>query len=97
MSSGAYYETAFHELGHHSEVRLGWDHRKHGYDFGELVAEMTASLLSAELGVPAGRTARKPCSLPEALAGGHEGGFVLHHQGEQPGQQGHGLPVVLRA
>lgn len=54
VSAGAYYETAFHELAHHSEVRLGWDHRKHGYDYGELVAEMSASYLSAELGVPLG-------------------------------------------
>ena len=55
VSSGAYYETAFHELAHHSEVRLGWDHRKEGYSYGELVAEISASLLSAELGVPQGR------------------------------------------
>jgi len=54
VSAGAYYETAFHELAHHSEVRLGWDHRKQGYDYGELVAEIAASLLSAELGVPQG-------------------------------------------
>lgn len=53
---GAYYETAFHELSHHSEVRLSWDHRKHGYSMGELVAEMSASFLSAELGVPQGET-----------------------------------------
>lgn len=54
VSPGAYYETAFHELSHHSEVRLGWDHHKHGYSMGELVAEMSASFLSAELGVPQG-------------------------------------------
>lgn len=54
VSAGAYYETAFHELAHHSEVRLGWDHRKHGYSYGELVAEMSASYVSAELGVPLG-------------------------------------------
>jgi antirestriction protein ArdC len=48
----AYYETAFHELAHHSEVRLGWDHRQHGYAMGELVAEMSASYLAAELGLP---------------------------------------------
>jgi antirestriction protein ArdC len=54
VSSGAYYETALHELAHYSEVRLGWDHRKHGYSYGELVAEISASYLSAELGVPQG-------------------------------------------
>jgi antirestriction protein ArdC len=51
---GAYYETAFHELAHYSEVRLGWDRQKYGYSMGELVAEMAASMLSAELGVPQG-------------------------------------------
>lgn len=54
VSAGAYYGTAFHELAHHSEVRLGWDHQTHGYSFNELVAEMSSSYLSAELGVPLG-------------------------------------------
>ena len=43
VSAGAYCETAFHELAHHSEVRLGWDHRKHGYSLGELVAEISTA------------------------------------------------------
>jgi antirestriction protein ArdC len=54
LSAGAYYETLLHELAHFSEVRLGWDHRKHGYCFNELVAEIASSYLSAELGVPLG-------------------------------------------
>lgn len=49
---GSYYETAFHELAHHSELRLGWDSEAHGYAINELVAEMAASFLSTELGVP---------------------------------------------
>lgn len=50
-SMGAYYETMFHELGHWSEVRLDW----HGsYAQNELVAEMAACFLSAELGIPNG-------------------------------------------
>ena len=50
-SKGAYYETAFHELGHWSEVRLDW----HGsYAQNELVAEMAACFVSAELGIPQG-------------------------------------------
>jgi len=53
---GAYYETLLHELGHWSEVRVGWDHWEHGYEMGELVAEISASYLSAELGVPQGET-----------------------------------------
>jgi len=51
---GAFYETAFHELAHWSEVRLGWDHRDHGYAMGELVAEMAACYLSQELRIPDG-------------------------------------------
>lgn len=46
---GAYYETAFHELAHWSEVRFGWTG---SYAMNELVAEMAASFLSTELGVP---------------------------------------------
>jgi antirestriction protein ArdC len=51
---GAYYETLLHELGHWSEVRLGWDHQQAGYAMTELVAEMASSFLSTELGVPQG-------------------------------------------
>jgi antirestriction protein ArdC len=53
---GAYYETILHELAHWSEVRLGWDHKDAGYAMGELVAEMAASFLSTELGVPQGES-----------------------------------------
>lgn len=49
---GSYYETVLHELGHWSEVRLGWDNQRHGYAMGELVAEMASSFLATELGVP---------------------------------------------
>jgi antirestriction protein ArdC len=50
-TDGAYYETAFHELGHWSESRLDW----HGsYAQNELIAEMAACFLAAELGVPNG-------------------------------------------
>jgi antirestriction protein ArdC len=47
-----FYLTAMHEGAHWSEVRLQWDHRAHGYAAGELVAEMSACMLAAELGVP---------------------------------------------
>lgn len=50
-SMAAYYETMFHELGHWSEVRLDW---RGSYAQGELVAEMAACFLSAELGIPNG-------------------------------------------
>ncbi len=51
---GGYYPTVLHELGHWSEVRLGWDREKHGYPMGELVAELSSTYLTAELGVPNG-------------------------------------------
>lgn len=47
-----YYDTVFHELGHWSELRLGWDHKEKGYAFGELVAEMSACFISGELNLP---------------------------------------------
>lgn len=47
-----YIETCLHELAHWSEVRLGHDRKQHSYAFYELVAEMSACFLSAELGVP---------------------------------------------
>lgn len=47
-----FYLTAMHEAAHFSEARLRWDHREYGYAAGELVAEMSACMLAAELGVP---------------------------------------------
>ena len=52
--SGAWYETALHELAHWSEVRLGWDHDKQGYAAGELVAELAACMIASELRIPQG-------------------------------------------
>jgi antirestriction protein ArdC len=51
-SAPEYYKTALHELGHWSEVRLGWDHEKHGYAAGELVAELAGCYTATEVGVP---------------------------------------------
>jgi antirestriction protein ArdC len=51
-SVGEFYTTALHEASHWSEKRVGWDHEKHGYPMTELVAEISASFLAAELGVP---------------------------------------------
>jgi len=45
-----YYDTAFHELAHWSEPRMGWD--RSSYALAELRAEMAAAFLSAEIGVP---------------------------------------------
>lgn len=44
-----YYDTQFHELTHWSEVRRGWEG---SYAMGELIAEMTAAFISAELQIP---------------------------------------------
>ena len=52
-TKGAYYETLLHELSHWSEIRLGWTAK---YEMNELVAEIAASFLSAELGVPQGES-----------------------------------------
>lgn len=47
-------ETAFHELTHWSEhpSRLNWNRADEGYAMGELIAEMSACLMMAELGLP---------------------------------------------
>lgn len=53
---GAYYETVLHELAHWCESRLGWDYEQAGYAMNELVAEISASFLATELGVPQGES-----------------------------------------
>jgi antirestriction protein ArdC len=50
-SVAGYYETVAHELAHFCECRLGWEG---SYAMGELIAEMSATYLCAELGVPCG-------------------------------------------
>jgi antirestriction protein ArdC len=47
-----YYVTLFHELAHHSEVRLDWDFDANGYAMGEIVAEIAACYLAEETKVP---------------------------------------------
>jgi antirestriction protein ArdC len=53
-SAESFYETAFHELTHWSEhvSRLNWNRADEGYAMGELIAEMSACLMMAELGLP---------------------------------------------
>lgn len=48
------YETTFHELGHWTEhpSRLNWDRKNEGYAMGELIAEISACMMMAELGLP---------------------------------------------
>ena len=54
--SGAYYETAIHELSHWSEIRTGWDDHKEGYALSELAAEIASCYISAEIGIPMGES-----------------------------------------
>ena len=55
-SMADYYETICHELTHWTEhpSRLNWDRKntKHSYAMGELIAEIGACFLCAELGLP---------------------------------------------
>lgn len=48
----SYLETALHELAHWTEVRIGWNRRKHGYQMGELVAEIASCYVASELSMP---------------------------------------------
>lgn len=50
-SVAGWYETLAHELAHWCEVRLGWEG---SYAMGELIAEMSATFVCTELGVPNG-------------------------------------------
>lgn len=50
--NGEYYATAFHELTHWSESRLGWDRQANGYAMGELIAELASCFICSELDIP---------------------------------------------
>ena len=50
----SWYETILHEMAHWSEVRLSWDRKGEGYEMGELIAELSACMLAAELAIPTG-------------------------------------------
>jgi len=49
---GEFYDTEFHELAHWSEVRISIDRETLGYAMCELVAEITACYMAAELHLP---------------------------------------------
>jgi antirestriction protein ArdC len=72
---GTYYETAFHELAHWTEhpTRLNWDRKNGGYATGELVAEMAACFVAAELGVPHGETLENHASYLKSWLEGMKG------------------------
>lgn len=50
----SFYDTIFHELAHWAEIRVGWNRQniENTYELGELIAEMSACILSAELKLP---------------------------------------------
>lgn len=50
-SFNEFFCTAFHELTHWSESRLGW---KGNYAMGELIAEISSCYTAAQLGIPVG-------------------------------------------
>jgi antirestriction protein ArdC len=52
-SFGDYFCTAFHELAHWSESRLGWTG---SYSSGELRAEVSSCYVASHLGVPIGNS-----------------------------------------
>lgn len=54
-TSEAYYQTLAHEMIHASEKHIGFDRAKedNSYALGELVAELGASFMLAEIGLPA--------------------------------------------
>ena len=53
----AYYHTAFHELAHWAEKRLGCVRNEaDSYAFFELVAELTSTYVAQEVGVPGGES-----------------------------------------
>lgn len=54
ISAESYYETAFHELCHWSEKRIGFDRAEAGntYAYAELVAEIGACMAMCELNLP---------------------------------------------
>jgi antirestriction protein ArdC len=49
IAQNEFYSTSFHELAHWSEVRLAW---KGGYALGELIAEIGACYMCAQIGIP---------------------------------------------
>jgi len=67
-SPESFYETAFHELAHWSEVRLGWEQDSRNYALCELVAEMSSCFVAAELGIPMGHLTNHAAYLQHWLA-----------------------------
>ena len=52
----AFYETAFHELAHWGERRLGWRRDDSRYALGELIAELASVFVCQGLGIPVSET-----------------------------------------
>lgn len=70
MGLSDYFETAFHELCHWSEPRLGW---KGSYAEGELRAEIGSCFIADEVGIPSsGRLDNHAAYLASWLRLGHD-------------------------
>jgi antirestriction protein ArdC len=73
VTLGTYYESAFHELAHWSEPRLDWNRKANGYAMGELVAEMTACYIAAELDIPNGESVENHAAYLKSWLEGMKG------------------------
>jgi antirestriction protein ArdC len=71
VTEGAFYETTFHELAHWSEVRVKWNG---GREMQELIAEMAACFVSAELGIPNGEPLENHASYVQSWLQSMRGG-----------------------
>ena len=80
--NGSYYPTILHEIGHWSEVRVGWDREKETYAMGELIAEISSCYLAAELGHSQRRAFENHAAYLKVVAGGNERRPQLHLQGQ---------------
>ena len=79
--NGGYYATVLHELGHWSELRLGWNRAKETYAMGELIAELSSCYLAAELNVPNGEPLESHAAYLKSWLKGMYGVPQLHLQG----------------
>jgi antirestriction protein ArdC len=72
-TTGAYYETALHELSHWSEPRQQFDRPQLGYAMCELVAEMASCFVASEIGVPHGEALENHASYLKSWLEGMKG------------------------
>jgi antirestriction protein ArdC len=82
----AFYGTLFHELSHWAERRTGWERAgENAYAVGELIAELSSTMVCQELGVPTG----------ESL--GNQAAYMKHWLGMMRGDSGFLFKVSQQA